>query len=136
MALRFRWLVVIGLAAITFACFAGFGQMKQAFFPNSNTPMFFVHYKLPQGTDIHTTSDHIKIMEEWLMEREEVASVAAFVGQGASRFMLTYESAKANPSYGHLIIQTKTLDQIPPLRKDLEPSGALVFPKANSASTG
>ncbi|MCW8842549.1 MAG: efflux RND transporter permease subunit, partial [Rhodobacteraceae bacterium] len=42
MALRFRWLVVIGLAAITFACFAGFGQMKQAFFPNSNTPMFFV----------------------------------------------------------------------------------------------
>ncbi|MCW9042673.1 MAG: efflux RND transporter permease subunit [Pseudopelagicola sp.] len=129
MALRFRWLVVIGLAAITFACFAGFGQMKQAFFPNSNTPMFFVHYKLPQGTDIHTTSDHIKIMEEWLMEREEVASVAAFVGQGASRFMLTYESAKANPSYGHLIIQTKTLDQIPPLRKDLEAFGRAGFPE-------
>ena len=129
LALRLRWLVMVGLVAVTVICFAGFGLMKQAFFPDSNTPMFFVHYKLPQGTDIHTTSNHLRLMEEWLANRDEVQSVATFVGQGASRFMLTYDSEKANPSYGHLIIQTETLDQIPPLRADLNAFGRANFPE-------
>ncbi len=128
LALRLRWLMIVGLAVVTVVCFAGFGQVKQAFFPDSNTPMFFVHYKLPQGTDIHTTSDHLRQMEAWLAERGEVKSVASFVGQGASRFMLTYEAEKANPSYGHLIIQTETLDQIPPLREELNSFGRANFP--------
>ncbi|MGB0960154.1 MAG: efflux RND transporter permease subunit, partial [Halocynthiibacter sp.] len=115
-ALAMRWLVIAGLVAITITCFAGFGLVKQAFFPDSNTPMFFVHYKLPQGTDIETTSEDLRQIEAWLSKREEVTSVATFIGQGASRFMLTYESEKPNPSYGHLIIQTKTLDQIPKLQ--------------------
>ncbi|THH36098.1 efflux RND transporter permease subunit [Aliishimia ponticola] len=128
MALRLRWLVVIALVAITVACFAGFGMLKQSFFPDSNTPMFFVHYKLPQGTDINRTSDDMRIMEAWLAERDEVTSVATFVGQGASRFMLTYEAEKANPSYGHLIIQTETLDQIPPLQAALQEMALETFP--------
>ncbi|WP_163849773.1 efflux RND transporter permease subunit [Pseudooceanicola aestuarii] len=129
-SLRLRWLVVVALVGITVVCFAGFGLMKQSFFPDSNTPMFFVHYKLPQGTDIHTTSDDLRKMEDWLAKREEVQSVAAFVGEGASRFMLTYEAEKANPSYGHLIIQTERLDQIPPLRNALEEFGRSQFPEA------
>lgn len=128
-ALRMRWLVVVALVAVTVVCFAGFGQLKQSFFPDSNTPMFFVHYKLPQGTDIHTTSDQLRDMEAWLAQRDEVISVATFVGQGASRFMLTYESEKANPSYGHLIIQTETLDQIPQLRAELTEFGRTHFPE-------
>lgn len=127
-ALRFRWLVMAGLVAVTVVCFAGFGQVKQAFFPDSNTPMFFVHYKLPQGTGIHTTSDDLRRMEDWLAKRKEVVSVTTFVGQGASRFMLTYEAGKANPSYGHLIIQTETLDQIPPLQDALDAFGQANFP--------
>ncbi|MBR9843830.1 MAG: efflux RND transporter permease subunit [Rhodobacteraceae bacterium] len=129
LALRLRWLVMAALIAITVVCFAGFGLMKQAFFPDSNTPMFFVHYKLPQGTDIQTTSDHMRLMETWLAKRDEVVSVATFIGQGASRFMLTYESEKANPSYGHLIIQTETLDQIPALRAELNSFGRASFPE-------
>ena len=129
LALRFRWLVIVGLVSITVACFAGFGLMKQAFFPDSNTPMFFVHYKLPQGTSIHKTSDHLREMETWLAKRDEVTSVATFVGQGASRFMLTYDAGKANPSYGHLIVQTETLEQIPPLLDELNTFGRTQFPE-------
>jgi len=129
LALRFRWLVIVGLVAITVTCFAGFGLMKQAFFPDSNTPMFFVHYKLPQGTSIHKTSDHLREMETWLAKRDDVTSVATFVGQGASRFMLTYESEKPNPSYGHLIVQTETLEQIPPLIEELNRFGRAQFPE-------
>lgn len=127
-ALTFRWLVIAGLVAVTAICFSGFGLLKQQFFPDSNTPLFFVHYKLPQGTRIETTAAHLAEMETWLSQREEVASVATFVGQGATRFMLTYSAEKPNPSYGHLIVRTKRLDQIPALQADLEAFGDANFP--------
>lgn len=129
LALKLRWLVIPGLVAITVACFAGFGLMKQQFFPNSNTPLFFVHYKLPQGTPIERTSRDLAEIEEWLSEREDVVSVATFVGQGATRFMLTYSAEKQNPSYGHMIIRTETIDDIPALQADLEAFGTSLFPE-------
>ncbi|MGV6805719.1 MAG: efflux RND transporter permease subunit [Ruegeria sp.] len=128
-ALRFRWLVVAGLVGITVVCYAGFAMVKQQFFPDSNTPLFFVHYKLPQGTPIARTSSDIQVFEDWLSKRDDVVSVATFVGQGATRFMLTYSAEKPNPSYGHMIIRTETLEDIPELRADLEAFGAAQFPE-------
>ncbi|MDJ1016496.1 MAG: efflux RND transporter permease subunit [Paracoccaceae bacterium] len=127
-ALRFRWLVLILLIGITVACYAGFGQIRQQFFPNSNTPLFFAHYKLAQGTTIQQTSRDLELIEEWLSERAEVVSVTTFVGQGADRFMLTYQGQRPNPSYGHLIIRTESIDQIPQLRAELDEFGGTNLP--------
>ncbi|SFA90802.1 Multidrug efflux pump subunit AcrB [Poseidonocella pacifica] len=129
LALKLRWLVVAGLIVITVACYAGFGMVKQAFFPDSNTPLFYVHYKLPQGADIARTARDMAMVEEWLLEREEVRSVSTFVGGGATRFMLTYGPEEALPSYGHLIIRTDRLDQIPELRDDLDAFGQNALPQ-------
>ena len=128
-ALRFRWLVVAGLVGVTVVCYAGFGLMKQQFFPDSNTPLFFVHYKLPQGTPIERTADDMAVFEDWLSRRDDVVSVTTFVGQGATRFMLTYSAEKPNPSYGHMIIRTDTLEDIPALQADLEAYGSAQFPE-------
>ena len=127
-ALRLRWLVLILLIGITVACYAGFGQIRQQFFPNSNTPLFFAHYKLAQGTTIQQTSRDLELIEEWLSERAEVVSVTTFVGQGADRFMLTYQGQRPNPSYGHLIIRTESIDQIPQLRAELDEFGGTNLP--------
>ncbi len=129
-ALRLRWLVVLALVAMTVASFVGFGQIKQQFFPNSNTPLFYVHYKLPQGTGIDRTSTDLTRIEDWLLARDDVVSVASFVGQGATRFILTYSAEKPNSSYGHLIIRTETLEDIPPLRAALDAFGRGAFPDA------
>ncbi len=128
-ALRFRWLVVAILVGVTVACYAGFGLMKQQFFPDSNTPLFFVHYKLPQGTPIARTAQDMAVFEDWLAAREDVVSVTTFVGQGATRFMLTYSAEDPNPSYGHMIIRTETLDDIPMLQAELEAFGSMQFPE-------
>ncbi len=128
-ALSMRWLVVAGLIAVTVVCYAGFGMVKQQFFPNSNTPLFFVYYQLPQGTSITKTSEDLKVMERWLLEQEEVISVASYAGDGATRFMLTYDGGKGNPGYGHMIIRTDTIDEIPDLRKRLEAFGTQNFPE-------
>ncbi|MBQ4808757.1 efflux RND transporter permease subunit [Phaeobacter sp. HS012] len=129
LSLKLRWFVVPGLIAITVLCFIGFGQVKQQFFPNSNTPLFFVHYKLPQGSSITTTSEHMRVFEEWLADRNDVETVTTFVGQGATRFMLTYDSEDPTPSYGHLIIRAISLEAIPALQADLEVFGQGRFPE-------
>ena len=128
-SLKLRWLVVAGLIGLTVVCFAAFGTVKQQFFPNSNTPLFFVHYKLPQGSTIETTSAHMKIVEDWLSKRDDVVEFSTFVGQGASRFLLTYDAEKPNPSYGHMIIRTADIAAIPPLQADLEAFGAERLPE-------
>ncbi len=129
LALKLRWLVIPALLAVTVACYAGFGLVKQQFFPDSNTPLFFVHYKLPQGAPIATTSAHMQEVEAWLSERDDVVNFATFVGQGATRFLLTYNSEPANPSYGHIIVRTENLEAIPPLQADLEAFAARSLPE-------
>jgi len=122
-ALRLRWLVLVLLIGVTAACYIGFGRVKQAFFPESNTPIFYVHYKLPQGGNINRTARDMAELERWLAQRDDVVSFATFVGGGATRFMLTYGPEEALATYGHMIIRTETLDAIPPLRAELETFG-------------
>ncbi|MEM6381384.1 MAG: efflux RND transporter permease subunit [Pseudomonadota bacterium] len=110
--LKARWAVAVVLIAITAACFALFGQVRQQFFPDSSTPLFFVHYKLPQGASIHKVASDLQIVEQWLQERPGVTDVTSFAGGGAARFMLTYESEDDNASYGHLIVRVASLDTI------------------------
>lgn len=128
-AIKMWWMVVAGLIAVTVVCFGLFGQVKQQFFPDSNTPLFFVHYKLPQGASIYETSQDMTAFENWLANRDDVVSYTTYVGQGAERFMLTYQAEDPNPSYGHIIVRTETLDEIPPLIAELTEFAANEVPQ-------
>jgi len=128
--LKAWWLVLALLVAITVACFMLFGQIKQQFFPDSNTPLFFIDYKLAQGASIHQTSRDLAVLEDWLAAQPDVVSTTAFVGQGAARFMLTYQSEDPNPSYGHMIVRTETLDAIETLIIDLKAFARSATPDA------
>lgn len=123
LALKLRYLVILALIGITVVCYIGFGQVKQQFFPDSNTPLFYVHYKLPQGASIHRASEDMAVVEDWLKERDDVVATSTFIGGGATRFMLTYAPEESLATYGHLIIRTESLEQIPELRADLEEFG-------------
>jgi len=129
-ALRSRWLVVLVVLGITVASLMAFGQVKQAFFPASTTPLFYVQYQLPQGTDIRTTNTDMKRLESMLRETQGVKDVAALVGRGASRFMLTYNPEQANSGYGQLIVRVKDAAAIPALAEGLRKSLPPQFPNA------
>ena len=128
-SLKLWWLVIPALLGITVACFALFGQIKQQFFPDSNTPLFFVHYKLAQGGSIHETSRDLGILESWLAEEDEVVAWTTFVGQGASRFMLTYDAEDPNPSYGHIVVRAASLEVIAPLIESMGAFAAQSVPQ-------
>jgi multidrug efflux pump subunit AcrB len=119
-SLKLRWLVLVALIGTTVMCYAMFGQIKQQFFPDSNTPLYFVNYKLPQGASIDQTSSDMHTLENWLVERDNVIAVTSYSGMGASRFMLTYDSEDPNPSYGHLIVRVTSLDVIQSEMDELE----------------
>lgn len=120
LALRLRYVVIPVLIGITVACYATFGMVKQQFFPNSNTPIFYLDYKAAQGTDIQATSEGLAVIEAWLLERDDVEAVTTTIGQGLSRYMLPYNPEQPNASYGQILIRTADKDQISPLQSDLE----------------
>jgi len=111
--LRARWLAILVIVGISGASVAAFDNVKQAFFPLSTTPLFYVHYTLPRGADIQATSRDMAAIEAALLADPDVTAVTGFVGQGASRFMLTYEPAQPDPTYGQLIVRAQDVDAIP-----------------------
>jgi len=118
-ALKRRWLTVIVLVVVFVGSIIGFGSVKQAFFPNSNTPMFFVNITEPQGTDILATDATIREIAEFATAQESAVTVDAFVGRGATRFMMTYNSEQPNAAYGQLVVRTETLEEIPALAETI-----------------
>lgn len=117
--LRARALVVVGLVGGTIACFGAFAGVKQQFFPPADTPLFYLDYMAAQGTRIGATLRDLAVLESWLAAREDVEAVTTTAGRGATRFLLTYEPAQPDPSWGQLIVRASSPAAIPALRDDL-----------------
>ncbi|MDO6476405.1 efflux RND transporter permease subunit [Alteromonas sp. 1_MG-2023] len=118
-ALRFPRITVLMLVATTAVSVMGFALVKQSFFPPSNTPIFYINYTLPQGSDIRATEADIADIEALVKARDEVVNVTSFIGMGASRFMLTYSPDLPNPSFGQLIVRTHNREEIPLVMNEL-----------------
>lgn len=129
-ALKLRWLVIATLVTITAVSYYGFTFVSQQFFPNSNTSIFYANVKFQQGSAITATSEQVRVLEDWLLEQPSVARVTTTLGQGASRFLLTYQPEQQDPSYAQLIVQTHRLDQIPQLMTELNELAFNALPQA------
>ncbi|OED41534.1 multidrug transporter AcrB [Endozoicomonas sp. (ex Bugula neritina AB1)] len=103
--------LVLTVAALVLAV-VGFGQVKQAFFPPSNTPMFFIDAWMQEGTDIRQTEKNMKLLEQEIMSFDGIENITSVIGMGAQRFVLTYAPEKVYSSYGQLIIESESLDKI------------------------
>ena len=130
MALRARVLVVLTIVGITVWSVMAFGQVKQAFFPASNTPIFYVEFQMPQGTDIRATNEEMARLEAIILGEEIVTDVTTLVGRGASRFMLTYNPEQADASYGQLIVRATDATLIPDVAARLNRELPAQFPNA------
>lgn len=115
LALSRRWTVLALLIAVTVICYAGFGQVRNSFFPSTNTPMFYVNVELPEGTDILTTDATLREIGSFIAEQPETTAIDTFVGAGATRFMLTYTAEQPNAAYGQVIVRTADINVIPDL---------------------
>ncbi|MGF1908464.1 efflux RND transporter permease subunit [Vibrio kasasachensis] len=104
-ALRFRWLTVALMLVLLAGAIAGFGMVKQSFFPPSNTPMFYVDMWMPEGTDIRQTLEQVKNVESYIRTNDDVEFVTSSTGQGLQRFVLTYQPEKSYEAYAQLQVR-------------------------------
>ncbi len=118
-AMRFRWFTVILLVGCLLVSGWAFQFVKQAFFPPSTTPMFYMDIQMPEGTHIEDTYEKVRVIEKELLKDDRIEYVTSTTGQGVLRFMLTYNAQQANSSYAQFIVRTKEKEAIPGLLKDL-----------------
>ncbi|MDO8827571.1 efflux RND transporter permease subunit [Methylophaga sp.] len=104
--IRWHWLTLMLMAVVLASAMVGFGSVKNAFFPASNTPIFFVDYRTPEGTDILETQRRVSELEQSVMQMEGIRHLTTTVGGGAQRFTLTYSPEDRYASYAQLIIET------------------------------
>lgn len=129
-ALKHRIISLMATVGLLVSALVAFGQVKQAFFPPSNTPIYYIDVWMQEGTDIRATSDTIKHIEQQVLNSEGVVKVTSVIGMGAQRFVLTYQPEMVYSSYGQLIVEAEDLATIertlPSMRQQLESQ----FPEA------
>ncbi len=111
-ALHFR-AVTLGIIVALFAVsIYGFGFVRGGFFPDSNTPMFFVEIWEIEGTDIKKTRDDTLEISQFIRTLPGVIKTTELIGGGDQRFSLVYEPKERSPAYAQIIVQTEKLEQI------------------------
>jgi multidrug efflux pump subunit AcrB len=111
-AIKIRWVTISVVIGLFISAVFGFGMVKQSFFPNSNTPMFYFDMWNVEGTDIRKTRDDLLDIEKFLHTLEEVEDTTVMVGQGAMRYTLVYSPPSPSTSFGQIIITTNTRDEM------------------------
>ncbi|WP_304640289.1 efflux RND transporter permease subunit [Pseudomonas sp.] len=119
-ALHYRSLTLVALGVLLVASIIGFAQVRQSFFPASNTPMFFIDLWLPKGSDIRHTEAVVAEIDRYVLEQEGVQLVTSTIGQGALRFILTYFPQRQHANYAQLLVRTEKREQIEPLIAHLD----------------
>ncbi|MES9824734.1 MAG: efflux RND transporter permease subunit [Candidatus Thiodiazotropha endolucinida] len=111
-AIRLRWITVGVVIALFVLAVFGFGSVKQAFFPESNTPLFFVDIWEIEGTDIRKTREDTLRVEAFIREQEGVLQTSAAIGGPHQRYTLVYDPREVSPAYAQIIVKTDTRERI------------------------
>jgi multidrug efflux pump subunit AcrB len=119
-AVRWRW-VTIAVTAITFGLSVfGMGFVQQQFFPASDRPELIVDWNLPQNASIAETRSQMDRFERSLVGNDDIEHWSSYVGQGAVRFVLSFDVQPANPFFGQMVIVTKSLEARERVRTTLQ----------------
>ncbi|PMH43797.1 multidrug transporter AcrB [Vibrio sp. 10N.286.49.B3] len=116
-AMRFRKTTMLLIIGLLFSAIIGMGHVKQVFFPASNTPIFMVDVWLEEGSDVLFTDDFLRRIEKDIITQDAtnpigLENITTVIGQGAQRFMLSYQPEKGYSSYGQMIIEMDSLDSM------------------------
>jgi multidrug efflux pump subunit AcrB len=119
-AIRMRWLTVMVVVGLFLLAVIGFGQVKQAFFPESNTPMFFVDIWEIEGTDIRATREDTLRINRFLLDQEGVEQTSISIGGAHQRYTLVYNPKESASVYSQIIVQTDNRERIAQVWKNVD----------------
>lgn len=129
-SIQFRWVTLAVVMAMFIAALAGFGSVKQSFFPDSTRPQFYVDFWFPEGTDIEETSRQMAHVEANLLQRDGVTHVTTQIGGGSPRFLLTYTPENNYASFAQVLVDVDDYRLIPGIVGDVQLEMEQRFPQA------
>lgn len=127
--MRQRWVTLGVCAAALVLSIGGLRLVEQQFFPSSDRVELVVDFTLPKDSTTAVTKAQMdKFEQEKLVGNDDVEHWSSYVGQGASRFLLTFDPEPQNPYFGQVIIVTKDLEARDRQRKELQAWLSETFP--------
>ncbi|OJF89778.1 efflux RND transporter permease subunit [Pararhizobium antarcticum] len=128
-AMRWRWFTIISTVAVFLLSIGGLGLVQQQFFPASDRPELIVDWSLPQNSTIDETNRQMAQFEREKLEgNPDIDHWSTHVGEGAPRFILSYDVQTPAPWIGQVVIVAKNLEARDRLRKDMQAYLAKTFP--------
>ena len=131
--MRHRWLTIGATVGAFMLSIFGMGLVQQQFFPSSDRVELIVDWTLPQSASILETKAEIERFEkEQLVGRAGIDRFTSYVGQGAARFVLSYDVQPPNPFFGQTVIVTKDLKERDVLKAQLQAWLTKEFPATDA----
>lgn len=128
-SLHHRVVTIIAMVAMLLVSIYGLTHVKNAFFPPSNTPMFYVDMWQPEGTDIRDTYKKVKQVERFVQDNYPVDFISSTTGQGMQRFTLTYVPEHSYAAFAQMQIRVKDRDEMMQLLNQLDQNLPKQFPE-------
>lgn len=110
LAHRLTALGVVG--ALMAASIVGFRFVKQGFFPDMDYDQLYMEYKLPEGTNSTRVKTDLAEIEVYFKSLPYVKGVTTSIGATPGRYNLVRSIALPSLSYGELIIDFNSADEL------------------------
>ena len=127
LCVRWKWLTIAATALLFALSLFSMRFVQQQFFPSSDRTELIVDWTAPQNTAIGETRAQMDRFEKNLIGDPDVDRWSSYVGQGAVRFVLSFDVPPASPNFGQIIIVTKDIEARERLRAKLTQIAARDF---------
>ncbi|WP_027686536.1 efflux RND transporter permease subunit [Rhizobium leguminosarum] len=129
LAMRWRWVTIILTVGVFGLSIGGMGLVQQQFFPSSDRTELVIDWNLPHNSSIAETNRQMaRFDKEMLAGNKDIDHWTTYVGQGAPRFILSFDVQTPDVSFGQTIIVTKGLDVRDKVRAELQAYLTKTFP--------
>jgi multidrug efflux pump len=129
LAMRWRWITILLTVLAFTASVSGLSLVQQQFFPASDRPELIVDWNLPNNSTITETDRQMAQFEqEKLAGNPDVDHWSTYVGEGAPRFILSYDVQSSAVWFGQTVIVAKDLEARNRLRGELQAYLGKTFP--------
>ncbi|NEJ18719.1 AcrB/AcrD/AcrF family protein [Rhizobium leguminosarum] len=129
LAMRWRWVTIILTIGVFGLSIGGMGLVQQQFFPSSDRTELVIDWNLPHNSSIAETNRQMARFEkEMLAGNKDIDHWTTYVGEGAPRFILSFDVQTPDVSFGQTIIVTKGLDVRDKVRAELQAYLTKTFP--------
>ena len=125
--------LVLLVTLVAFACSIGGLQfLRQEYFPASTRLDLIVQLELPAGSTAENTERVASRFAQELNNRSELDYYTYHTGEGAPRFVLTFEPANGKPNFAEFVLVAKDLAGRQKLEQDITQLLQEKFPEIKS----